>query len=281
MLSFTKLVGTGNDFIFIDLREKKLEASTTLKKNELAQKICDRHFGVGADGIIFVEKADEKNATKLKWDFFNRDGSQAEFCGNAARCFGRWAKQVAGMNELEFESRIGDVKVVTRRVKAEDHFVVELHDLSATPKSVDLMTNEFAAFGGVISKLEYVFLINTGVPHFVCHSLKPLSREEKLSLVSSFRFHASTGLAGANVTFLCAGETVTFERGVEDFTLSCGTGVVAAAISIWKLDRSLDTMLKTPGGMLKVEIIQVLGDTVLKANLIGPAEFICDGNLAD
>ncbi len=273
MLSFTKLVGTGNDFIFIDLREKSL---TSYSKEHLAQKICDRHFGVGADGIIYVEQENQK----FKWDFYNRDGSQAEFCGNAARCFGSWAKHVLNLDELIFGSRIGEIKVTSRKVKNENHYVVQLHQLTAVPKAIDLKVKEFAAFGAVISQLQNVFLVNTGVPHFVCHSLKPLSHEKKLKVVGAFRFHPSTGLAGANVTFLCADETETFERGVEDFTLSCGTGVVAAAITLWKIERATDVLLKTPGGSLRVEILQAQREEVTKANLIGPAEFICDGKFA-
>jgi diaminopimelate epimerase len=276
MLSFSKLVGTGNDFIYVDLTEKKLGSLTKLTREQLAQKICDRHFGVGADGIIYVEKA--PTTEKLKWDFYNRDGSQAEFCGNAARCFGRWAHQFLKLDELIFESRIGDIRVLFKKQKNDEVFVVQLHSLSALPHLVDILSKDLISYGDAISKVDQVYLVNTGVPHFVCVTKSKISREEKYQLAGAFRFHPSAGLAGANVTFLFNGETETFERGVEDFTLSCGTGVIAAAVCVWKKTRELDIILKTPGGSLRVEIVQVLSDTVSKANLIGPAEFICEGN---
>lgn len=279
MLNFSKLVGTGNDFIFVDLTKISLAAITSLSKEELAQKICDRHFGVGADGIIFVEKASNPKATeKLKWNFFNRDGSQAEFCGNAARCFGRWANHFYKKNDLVFESRIGDVQVLIDQ----NTINVRLHKLSATPSEIMTAGMDFLGIQKTIAKLSHVFLINSGVPHFVCMSPAPLSRDEKLQLVSVFRFHQTSGAAGANVTFLSGDETVTFERGVEDFTLSCGTGFVAAAICSWKSSRHRDILLRAPGGTLKVEIVESSGDTVTKANLIGPANLICEGifNLA-
>ncbi len=276
MLKFSKLVGTGNDFIFINLMDDGLSAIPHISREHIATQICDRHFGVGADGIIFVEQGSQ--LSNLKWDFYNRDGSQAEFCGNAARCFGRWAQHYLKRSDLVFESLIGEVSVSIIKQKAEDRFVVHLHELSATPKEIDLRAPEFLPYVDSLSKVKHVYLVNSGVPHFVCMSKVKLSPEEKLQIVGAFRFHASAGLNGANVTFLFDGETETFERGVEDFTLSCGTGVVASAICLWKTQKLADIALHTPGGALRVEIEKVDGETVKKANLIGPAEFICDGH---
>ena len=276
MLRFSKFVGTGNDFIFIDLMNKSLETMTSLSRDHLAQKICDRHFGVGADGVIFIEK--NSASERLKWDFYNLDGSKAEFCGNAARCFGRWALLYLKRSDLFFESHIGEVKVLVRKHKNEESFVVQLHELNATPKEIDLKAPDLLAFREVLEKIKHVYLINSGVPHFVCMSKENLGLEEKLKIVGAFRFHQSAGLAGANVTFLFDGKTETFERGVEGFTLSCGTGVVAAAICIWKNQKITDISLHTPGGSLRVEIVQALNETIKKVNLIGPAEYICEGH---
>ncbi len=275
MIHFSKLVGTGNDFIFIDLMSDAAAGISQQERSHLAQKICDRHLGVGADGLIFVEK--NHDSEMLKWDFYNRDGSQAEFCGNAARCFGRWTYRNLKRIDLLFESAIGEIKVSLRKQSDREQFVVQLHNLNAEPKEVDLKAKELLAYKDVLHKMIKVYFINSGVPHFVCMSKAKLTQVEKNELVGAFRFHASAGLAGANVSFLFGGETETFERGVEDFTLSCGTGVIAAAICIWKTKRAAEVHLHTPGGELRVEIVQAANEVVTKANLIGPADFICEG----
>ncbi len=276
MLRFSKLVGTGNDFIFIDLIIKPLSELTEFSREKLALNICDRHTGVGADGIIFVEK--NETSGFLRWDFYNRDGSRAEFCGNAARCFGRWAHHYLGRTELIFESRIGEIKLTMRKQKHEDLFVVQMNDLNASLKKVDILDSELSSARKSLNKLERVFLVNSGVPHMVCIQKEKLNLSEKMELVGVFRFHKDTGAAGANVTFLFGEQTESFERGVEDFTLSCGTGVLAAAICVFRSSRRKEISLKTPGGQLRVEVVVADQEIVSRANLIGPAEILCEGN---
>jgi diaminopimelate epimerase len=276
MLPFSKLVGTGNDFIFIDLTETTLKALTPLSHQQIAQKICDRHTGVGADGIIFVDKA--ADTTHFKWDFYNRDASTAEFCGNAARCFGRWAYHYYKRGEFSFESAIGHVKV--EKLAGGPLFCVHFDNLKASALKITLQAKEFEAFKDVFEKLESVYLINSGVPHFVCSLKEDLSRSERLQIVGAFRFHKAAGLAGANVTFLFSGQTESFERGVEDFTLSCGTGVLASAIALWYNNARTEVDLRTPGGDLKIKIIKSESGSVVKADLIGPADFICEGRFS-
>jgi diaminopimelate epimerase len=271
MLKFSKLNGTGNDFIFIDLIQQPLETFTKLSREQVVRKICDRHFGVGADGMIFVEKIFGSEA--LKWDFYNRDASRAEFCGNAARCFGLWNHYYYQKDQLNFQSVIGDIKVE----KQKDELSVFFAHLSAKPMPVDFRNSEFESFRKILSRVDKVFLLNSGVPHFVVVLKDDLLRAELLSIVGAFRFHKSAGVNGANVTFLFEDQTKTFERGVEDFTLSCGTGVLAAASTIWLENRDPGIKLKTPGGVLRVEIIKSEEKMILQAHLIGPAEFICEG----
>lgn len=271
MLKFSKLSGTGNDFIFVDLTQQMLEAETKLSKEQVVRKICDRHFGVGADGMIFVEKI--YGSETLKWDFYNRDSSRAEFCGNAARCFGLWNHYFNHKDQLHFKSAIGDIKVE----KIKDMFSVFFANLSVKPIAVDFKNNEFEAFRKILSRVDKVFLLNSGVPHFVVVLKDDLLRADLLNIVGAFRFHKSAGVQGANVTFLFENKTKTFERGVEDFTLSCGTGVLAAASTIWLESRDPAIKLETPGGVLRVEIIKSEERAVAQAHLIGPADFICEG----
>ncbi len=278
MLRFSKIVGTGNDFIFIDLTKNTLASMSKLTRVQLAVSICRRNLGVGADGIIYVEK--DKDSETLSWDFFNRDGSQADFCGNAARCFGRWAQHYLNIVDLSFESRIGKIRVLKERKKNGENFLVQLYKLEATLIEVNLKASEDPKKREIFSKLEAAYLVNSGVPHFVCVAKKSLSFDDKMKLVAIFRFHPDADLSGANVSFLYKDRTESFERGVENFTLSCGTGVLAAAICIWKDRGTVEILLQSPGGPLSVEIVESRGETVTKANLIGPAELICEGSYA-
>jgi len=275
MLSFSKLVGTGNDFIFIDLADQPLRELTKRSPQEIAKNICDRHKGVGADGLIFVQKASDPE--KLKWDFYNRDASAAEFCGNAARCFGRWVDHYYKRDVFVFESLIGQIKVQKLVENDMASFCVYFVNLKAAPTLVDLRLAGRESASEVFAKLEKLYFLNSGVPHFVCHLKEDLNKEQRLKIVSHLRFHKIAGVAGANVSFLFEDQTQSFERGVEDFTLSCGTGVLASASCIWKEKQQTEIVLNTPGGQLRVEIVKTQGESILEANLIGPAEFICEG----
>lgn len=108
-LAFDKIVGTGNDFLFFDLRERPLSEFTRLSRGELAIRAADRHNGVGADGVVFVERNEGEPA--LKWDFFNSDGSQAAMCGNALRCMGLWAREWLRSETVRFLTARGPIDV--------------------------------------------------------------------------------------------------------------------------------------------------------------------------
>jgi diaminopimelate epimerase len=255
MISVMKLVGTGNDFLFIDGRVK-LE----MPRPELVRRLCDRHFGIGADGLVFVESRNGK----LEWDFYNTDGSHAEMCGNATRCFGRWAALKLGLNAIDFATIAGPVHVDVAGEEVSSY----LEFVSANPvlKRFELLSREVG-----------VYWIDTGVPHFVAKVASIPEAQKDLEMIRALRFHPEGGPRGANVTFLeivgpTSFKTVTYERGVEDFTLSCGTGVVAAAavglqISAQKagLAPGREADVEAPGGKLRVRF-EEKGVT-----LIGPA----------
>jgi diaminopimelate epimerase len=262
-LPFYKIVGTGNDFLFLDFRN---EVKLPVARAEFVRRIANRHLGVGSDGVVFVEK----QGSDLKWDFYNPDGSSAAMCGNALRCMGRWAKTVLGKDEVQFHTRLGLVTV-----RCEDgRFNAQLKGLNVSPRPLPYEIDGAALEAN---------LINTGVPHAVVRVSTITNEDLLLKHVPPLRRHPAVGVEGANVTFVQVVDakefkTVTFERGVEGFTLSCGTGVLAAAAEgLGFIPSETSAKLTTPGGVLEV----IYKDNFSVAHLIGPAEVICSGVLEE
>ena len=217
-ITFFKMSGSGNDFIIVDNREK------AVKDNDLPsfiQRICRRKISVGADGFILIESSDKAD---FKWRFFNSDGSKAEMCGNGARCVSRFAyvNGIAGEN-LSFETEAGVVsgQVKDDRVKVKMPDPVELR----LDYSIDLKNGPVT-----------VCSVNTGVPHVVVMN-ETVEDINVFELGREIRFHEAFTPAGANVNFICQQKEGhlairTYERGVENETLACGTGSIAAALII-------------------------------------------------
>lgn len=272
-LAFDKIVGTGNDFLFFDLRERPLSEFTRLSRGELAIRAADRHNGVGADGVVFVERNEGEPA--LKWDFFNSDGSRAAMCGNALRCMGLWAREWLRSETVRFLTARGPIDVS----HVEGEFHAELAFLRLEPREIAYSTD---------GRGHRAVLIDTGVPHVVVELDSIDNVKARAADVSALRFHPEIGEGGANVTFFerrgpVELRTITFERGVEDFTLSCGTGVLAAAAvglgisSAAPPGQAREARLETPGGELRVRFETRSGKVVL----IGPATHVCAGRLAE
>ena len=215
-ITFFKMSGSGNDFIIVDNREK------VVKDNDLPgfiRRICRRKMSVGADGFILIEPSDKAD---FKWRFFNSDGSKAEMCGNGARCAARFAyvNGMAGEN-LSFETETG---VVSGQVK-DDRAKVKMPD----PVELRLDYNIELKNGPVT-----VCSVNTGVPHVVVMN-ETIEDINVFDLGREIRFHEAFTPAGTNVNFICQQKQGhlairTYERGVENETLACGTGSIAAAL---------------------------------------------------
>jgi diaminopimelate epimerase len=215
-IPFTKMSGTGNDFIIIDNRDAILEDDGL---TEFIQNVCRRRMSVGADGMILIESSD---AADFRWRFFNSDGSLAEMCGNGARCAARFAflNGIAAEN-LSFETEAGIINGQVRgggaKVKIPDPVDLRLNytlDLENGPLTISS--------------------INTGVPHVVVMGDK-VEDVNVHELGRKIRYHEAFAPAGTNVNFICRQEpghlaVRTYERGVEDETLACGTGSVASAL---------------------------------------------------
>ncbi len=217
-IDFYKMSGSGNDFIIIDNRKRIVDEASLMN---FVASVCRRKMSVGADGLILIESAD---AVDFKWRFLNSDGSVAEMCGNGARCAARFAyiKGIAG-TEMSFETEAG---IIHAKV-AKDQVKIKM------PDPTDLKTDYALELEN--STLS-VSSVNTGVPHVVVE-VDNIDDIEVVKLGREIRFHDVFDPAGTNVNFVCLQNDDivairTYERGVEDETLACGTGAIACAIVI-------------------------------------------------
>jgi diaminopimelate epimerase len=240
MIEFFKMSGSGNDFILIDNRDNILPTGNL---EEFVKKTCERKTSVGADGLIIIENSDMAD---FRWRFFNADGSEAEMCGNGGRCAARFAT-ILGIAEetLSFETGAG---IINAEVKGD---VVKLR----LTDPHDIKTGYTIA---IQDRLYDVNSINTGVPHVVCF-VDDLESFDVMGYGRVIRYHETYRPEGTNVNFVYVIDrnTIsirTYERGVEDETLACGTGAVASAlISSWKnlADSPVDVRIKS-GESLKI-----------------------------
>ena len=242
-ITFTKMESGGNDFIIIDNRKKTLPRALS----RLAVNLCRRRSSIGADGLILLEKAEKAD---YRMRIFNPDGSEPEMCGNGARCLA-WFAFIKGIVSAEavIETRAGNVKAQVKRKKVK----VKL----GNPSDIDL-NFKISLKPGISQKVNF---INTGVPHAVVF-VSALSKVDVKNLGRAIRYHKRFAPSGANVDFITLqGKNSlyirTYERGVEDETLACGTGAVAAAlISGLQGKVSSPVEVHTRGGeVLKVEYI--------------------------
>jgi diaminopimelate epimerase len=239
-IEFYKMSGSGNDFIIVDNRDKIVDETDLLN---FIVKVCRRKMSVGADGFILVENTE---GADFKWRFFNSDGSVAEMCGNGARCVARFAylTGIAGP-EMSFETGAGivEAQVAGESVKIK---MTDPSDLK-TDYTLELKDRSIS-----------VSSINTGVPHVVMVT-DTLDDVEVVKMGREIRFHDMFAPAGTNVNFICPikDDTIgirTYERGVEDETLACGTGSVAGALIMarkMKIDAPINVLTRS-GVNLKI-----------------------------
>lgn len=268
-IPFYKLQGAGNDFILIDNQELNFASEQVTK---FAARVCTRRVSVGADTLIAVEAA--RGSGDFYARFFNADGSEAEMCGNGARCVARWAFETGIAKEkMIIETIAGDVPAErldkrTYRVQLNSPTVFEADKLL----QVD----------GKEVTVDYVELGNPGIPHLVVHvpDLAMTELETILDFARKLRNHPAFE-KGANVNFydILSDQTVverTYERGVEDFTLACGTGTGSTAYALTKkgLVKSDPVVIEVLGGQLQVNVVEndlyLIGDTnmVVKGTIL-------------
>jgi len=217
-MEFFKMSGSGNDFILMDNRDGALASIKDV--TAFVQAICRRKVSVGADGVILVERSDRAD---FRWRFFNADGSEVEMCGNGGRCVARFAflQGIAG-ERMSFETVAGIIDAEVRG----DVVKLRLTEPSA------LQVNQAIPLGdGVLT----VDSLNTGVPHVVAF-VEDLDRFDVFRYGRALRYAEAFQPAGTNANFVTVTGphsllVRTYERGVEDETLACGTGSVASALA--------------------------------------------------
>lgn len=223
---FYKLQGCGNDFVAIDNRVLRLPRE---RMAAWAVKICPRAFGVGADGLFFLQAAEPGSGADTRWDFYNADGSRAEMCGNATRCAGRLAHALGlGGERHVMLSDAGPVAIAV--------------DVAAGLVKVQLTEPKDLALGARLSALgaeHTVHFVNTGVPHAVVLA-DDVAAVDVAALGRALRFHEHFAPAGTNVNFVQVLDRAqtrvrTYERGVEGETYACGTGVSAVQVVLHAL----------------------------------------------
>ena len=224
-IRFTKMVATGNDFVVTEAKSLRLSGRQEKPKaknfNYLAEKICNRKYGVGADGLLVLEKSRKAD---IKMRIFNADGSEAEMCGNGARCAALYLasrKPKAGNRKPKIETKAG----ILDSLVGKDSVRIKLTSPCGLKLGIPVLING--------CRLEANF-INTGVPHAVIF-VEGLDKIDVAAIGSQIRYHKEFSPKGVNVDFVeAAGNDSicvrTYERGVEGETLACGTGSVASAL---------------------------------------------------
>lgn len=269
-IPFYKMQGAGNDFILIDNQTLQLSTETLTK---FAARVCTRRVSVGADTVIVIEAS--RGTGDFYARFFNADGSEAEMCGNGARCVARYAyEQGLAGEKMVIETIAGNVpaeRINTRtyRVQLNSPTVFE------ADKKIQVAGKELT--------VDYVELGDPGIPHLVVHQpdLAMTELETIFDLARKLRNHPAFE-KGANVNFydIFSDQTVverTYERGVEDFTLACGTGTGSTAYVLNKkgLVQESPVTVEVLGGELQVEVV---GESLY---LIGDTNKVAAGTILD
>jgi len=261
-LAFTKMNGAGNDFVLVDNRNGKLALTAAQ-----VERLCHRHRGVGADGVILLRKC-ETDEAGWAWDFFNSDGTTADMCGNGARCFARYIEKVAGVNGgISFVTGCG----VIRAQLNGDVVTVNLTDPTGLRLNevVPLSTGECQ-----------IHSLNTGVPHAVLF-VDDADAAMVDSLGVEIRHHEHFAPDGTNVNFVQVlsqrhVRVRTYERGVGE-TLACGTGVSASAMVTSRIHEFPSPVKVDVLGGDTLEV--AFDDDLRNVQLTGPAEFVYEGTI--
>ena len=263
ILPFAKYQGTGNDFIIIDNRNLSLEHILNI---ETIRFLCDRRFGIGADGLMLLSPSTEYDFQMI---YYNADGSESTLCGNGSRCIVAFAHRLGLIGETcTFEAIDGP------------------HNAWYTPTGVRLEMNPAKGYRQLSS---HEFWLDSGSPHYVRYLTDSVHDLDLDTVALPIRHDAAyAAIGGTNVNFArelapLQLEVRTFERGVEGETLSCGTGVTACAYAYLQGIQQGDTpseevLLDTPGGKLSVRVAQI-GTDAEEVYLSGPATFVFEGTI--
>lgn len=256
-VQFYKYQGTGNDFIILDNFHQKAPELTAKQ----IRTLCNRRFGIGADGLMLLNKVDGYD---FEMKYYNSDGAESTMCGNGGRCLVKFAHH-AGIHHTRYKFLAIDGEHLAE-IEMDDSIRLKMKD---------------------IDKVEYhnsYAILNTGSPHFVKFA-NNISEIDVLTTGREIRYSNAFAEAGINVNFVESTnqDTIsvrTYERGVEDETLSCGTGVTAAALVSAHNEKGFNTVeVRTPGGNLSVEFDKIDDQHFENIWLCGPAVFVFKGEI--
>ena len=273
-MKFYKYNGAGNDFVIIPNLDGAIKRE---EYSALARQLCRRRVSVGADGLMLVEPSQKAD---LRMAFYNADGTEGEMCGNGARCICRFGFETGLSGRRQTVETVSGLVHGERldkrryRVRLTDPTVIRPH-LTAEAE-------------GRVYDCGYVELGTPGLPHAVVHvpGLRAMAPEELLPLGRALRYHPAFP-KGANVNFFDLESKNhiyerTFERGVEDFTLACGTGTASAAIilALRGLTDRRGFLADMAGGTLEVDL-EGEGDRIAGVYLTGPTTVVAAGDIID
>lgn len=256
-IKFDKYQGAGNDFVLLDNRENSYDKLT----GSQIKKMCDRHFGIGADGLMLLNK---KDGFDFEMIYYNADGKIGSMCGNGGRCIVQFASEL-GIRKNEYSFLATDGTHIAD-IDLEREISLKMNDVNKVQFSFDH------------------YILNTGSPHYV----KFVSNLDNFNVVEEgrkIRYSKEFAEKGINVNFV---QTLhddaiyvrTYERGVEDETMSCGTGVTASALMAAHNDNGFNHVnVKTKGGILSVEFEKISETEFQNIWLSGPATFEFSGEI--
>jgi len=276
-MKFTKMSGAGNDFIIINNIEERLTES---QLRELARDLCRRKISIGADGLMAVNEASHGGDYAML--FINADGTIGEMCGNGARCIARYGHEAGLAGDTQhIETTAG---MVIGEMIDKTTYKVRIND------PTKIILSDSIEADGKIYECSYIELGDPALPHIVVEmdDFKRINEDSLRNIGRSMRWNKKYP-KGANVNFfsMVSGEEdtadiVTFERGVEDFTLACGTGATATALTmvLKGMTKGGHIGLRAPGGRLTVDVEETKG-MVSALWLTGPAKKVAVGETAD
>jgi diaminopimelate epimerase len=255
LLHFYKYQGTGNDFVIIDNRDGSIQLS-----NKQVALLCDRHFGIGADGLMLLNK---HHSYDFEMIYYNADGAPGTMCGNGGRCLTKFA----------FDKGIQPNKYSFIASDGEHEAVIDANGWVHL-KMIDVQE---------ISKLNEATVLNTGSPHYI-KPVSGLSSYDVFTEGKKIRYNKTYNEKGINVNFVEWNENElfvrTYERGVENETFSCGTGVTAAAMAMSAETTGLqETKIRTLGGSLLIKFNKIDAQHFTDVWLCGPASFVYNGQI--
>jgi diaminopimelate epimerase len=258
-INFSKLNAAGNDFVLIDNRTNIIPEGSY---QSLAKKLCDRKYSIGGDGLIFLENSSCKN---FKMKYFNSDGSHASMCGNGGRSVAKFAYDLGAVNsKMAFET---DAGVINAEILEKDRVKLDLCNPKDLKRDIKVEISD---------RTFDVDFINTGVPHAVIF-VDDIEKVDVFKYGREIRYHRVFEPSGTNVNFVQVAKdntlfVRTYERGVEDETLACGTGITASGIiSVLKGFLKSPVKIIAKGGDNLSVAMKIESDKISNVVLEGPA----------